>query len=109
MPNEKVLFDNANQQLAKVKLTEEEPDNVVSKTEYSMDFRDTRMEDVIRRIEGKFEVAVSLDDKRISNCMITVNLTDQSLDRTLETASQILGFTYKIEKNTVTIRGSGCD
>lgn len=109
MPNEKIRFDIANQQLAKVKPVEEETTQVVSQTEYSMNFRDTRMEEVIRRIEGKFDISVSLEDKRIGNCMITVNLTDQSVERTMETASQILGFSYEIKNNQITIRGSGCD
>lgn len=109
MPNEKVLFDNANEQLAKVKTVETEPVEIVRKTEYSMAFNATRMDDVIRRIEGKFNVSVSMEDKRLGNCMITVNLTDQSLERTMEMVSQILGFKYEIRKDRITIRGSGCD
>ncbi len=109
LPNEKALFSNADNQLAKVQAPEEEPVQVVKGTEYSMNFTRTKMNEVIRRIEGKFNVSVSMDNKNVGNCTISVDLTDQSLDKTLTIASNILGFTYEIKNNKITIHGNGCD
>lgn len=109
LPNEKALFNNADEQLAKVEAPKEESVQAITRTEYSMNFKATKIDEVIRRIEGKFNVDVSMDDKRMGNCMITIDLTDQSLDLTLATASQILGFTYEIENDKIKIYGNGCE
>lgn len=109
MPNEKILFSNANQQLVKFEAKVAEQTQIVSSTEYDMHFHDTRMDEVVDRIEEKFNVSVIIDDSTLNNCLITIDLTDQSLDRTLEMASAILGFTYDIDNGAIAIHGSGCE
>lgn len=107
--NEKAVYHTAADQMAKVGVTEAEKTEKISGTEYSMRFHATRMKEIIRRIEGKFEVTVSLSDPRLNNCTITADFTDQSLDRTLSMISQTLDIDYEIAAGKVTLRGTGCD
>jgi transmembrane sensor len=109
MPNQKASLSSIDRQLAKTEAKVAEQQQVIDKTEYDMSFRDTRMDDVIQRIEKKFNVSATLQDRALRNCMITIDLTDQSLDRTLEMVSAILGFTYEIDDKTILIRGDGCE
>ena len=109
MPNQKVSLTHTDQQPAKAEAKPAEQQQVVYKTEYIMNFRDTRMDEVLKRIEQKFDVSATVDDSALTNCVITIDLTDRSLDRTLDMVSAILGFTYEINNNTISIHGEGCE
>jgi len=109
LPNEKAVYNGLKKQLVKVETVKEEKIATVASTEYSMDFDDTRMSEIIRRIEGKFNVEVTMSDPKLGNCMITADFTDQSLDRTFNMISQALGFEYEIDGNQISLRGTGCD
>ena len=108
-PNEKAVYHAAGNQLAMVPVKEDEPAATVVGTQYSMQFDATRMKEIIRRIEGKFDVRVSLSDERINNCTITADFTDQSLERTLSLISQTLEIEYEVRDERVVLRGSGCE
>jgi len=109
MPNQKASLGHADQQPARAEAKPAEQQQVVDHTEYIMNFRDTRMDEVLQRIEKKFNVLTTMDDRALANCVITIDLTDQSLDRTLEMVSAILGFTYDIDNSTISIHGEGCE
>jgi transmembrane sensor len=109
LPNEKVVYSGLRTQLAKMETGKEEKMATLEGTEYSMRFEDIRMSEIIRRIEGKFNVVVTTSDPRLGNCMITADFTDQSLNRTFNMISQTLGFTYKIEEGKISLDGVGCD
>jgi len=110
LPNEKAVYNGLNKQLVKVEtVKKEEKIATVASTEYRMDFDDTRMGEIIRRIEGKFNVKVMISDPKLGNCMITADFTDQSLDKTFDMISQALGFEYEIDGNQISLRGTGCD
>ena len=109
LPNEKAVYNEKQNQMAKVKAKENEKTAKTAGTEYSMRFHATVMKEIIRRIEGKFNVRVSLSDERLSNCTITADFTDQSLDRTLSMISQTLRIEYEIINDQVNLKGAGCD
>jgi ferric-dicitrate binding protein FerR (iron transport regulator) len=81
---------------------------VVANTQYDMHFEDTRMDEIVKRVEGKFEVRIELTNDDVLNCMISADFTDQSLPVTLTMISEALGVDYTIEGKDVTIRGAGC-
>ena len=81
----------------------------VAGTEYPMDFEDTRMREVIRRIEGKFGVSIRIEDERLANCVITADFTGQPLEGTLDMIAEALGGGYRIADGVVTIAGNGCN
>lgn len=89
---------------------EEDVRQVTAGTEYNMSFEDARMQAVIQRVEQKFNVTVGVSNPRINNCLITADLTDQSLQKTLAIISTITPIKYELNKNNmVTLRGDGCN
>lgn len=86
----------------------EEVQVVMANTEYDMHFEDTRMSEIVGRVEGKFNVSVSAENDDLLNCMISADFTDQSLPVTLAMISEALGIEYEIDGRNVTIRGTGC-
>jgi ferric-dicitrate binding protein FerR (iron transport regulator) len=108
-PNEKALYHTAAKQLEKVMARQSERATKIAGTQYSMRFQATRMQEIIRRIEGKFDVRISLSDEKLNNCTITADFTDQSLDRTLSLISQTLDIQYEIKNDQVRLKGTGCN
>ncbi|MBT1704078.1 FecR family protein [Chryseosolibacter indicus] len=109
LPDEKVVYDGHKKELAVTKQRNEEKLVAVSGTEYIMSFEDSRMGEVIQRIEQKFNVRISLSDVNLNNCMITADFSDQSLESTLSMISQALNFTYSIQGKSVMLDGKGCE
>lgn len=109
LPNEKAVYNEAQDQLEKVEVKEKERTAKVQGTEYIMRFNASSMTDVIQKIEGKFNVRVSVSDERLRNCTITADFTDQSLIRTLSMIAQTLDIAYSIESKEVKLLGGGCD
>jgi ferric-dicitrate binding protein FerR (iron transport regulator) len=110
LPNEKAMYLVGSRQIAKAEkeVEKEEARAAISGTEYKMDFKDTRMKEVIKRIEGKFNVVVQTDDPKLLNCMITADFSGQSLERTLDMMAIVLAFDYEIKDGTVVLTGAGC-
>lgn len=110
LPNEKARYLVGQKQIAKIEkeVDQEEAKATVAGTEYIMKFEDTRMEEVIRRIEGKFNVVVKTGDPSLRNCMVTADFSGQSLERTLSMIALALGFEYEIRHHTVVLTGAGC-
>ena len=109
LQEEKAVYNGLKKQLAKVEAAKGEPIAIVSGTEYDMNFNDTRMSEIIRRIEGKFNVDVSVGDPNLANCVITADFTDQSLKRTLAIISTALAVEYEVDDNEVKLSGKGCN
>lgn len=107
LPNEKVTYDGQPQNLA-TPVIEGEKEKVITGTEYNMAFSNTTMAEVLKRIEGKFDRKVTLQESGISPCLITADFTDQSLEATLRMTAQILGFEYEINNRSVVIKGGSC-
>jgi len=110
LPNEKAKYLVSHQQIAKVEKEVNKPETeaALAGTEYTMRFEDTRMEEVIRRIEGKFDVTIKTADPGLGNCIITADFSGQSLDRTLSMIALALGFEYEIKQHKVVLSGAGC-
>lgn len=109
LPNEKMVYNHVQQSIAKSAVAAVESAAITEGTEYSMSFEDTPMKEVVKRIEGKFGIVVAMADPRLGECMITANLTDQSLDVTLEMISKSLRTTYTIDQDHVLLTGPGCE
>ncbi|MEJ0031496.1 MAG: DUF4974 domain-containing protein [Bacteroidota bacterium] len=82
--------------------------SITRNTEYDMHFEDTNMNEIVRRVEGKFDVHIKLEDDDIRNCMISADFTDQSLSITLAMISEALGARYVIDGKQINISGTGC-
>lgn len=113
LPNERAVYNMQVKQIAKVVQETEDKADVIeavsSGTEYKMSFEDTRLAEVIRRIEQKFDVTVETLDPKVRNCMITANFTGESLERTMSMITQALGIDYEMKDRTIIVRGGGCN
>lgn len=109
LQDEKAVYNRLKKQLAKVEAAKEESVAIVSGTGYDMNFNDTRMSEIIRRIEGKFNVEVSVGNPNLGNCVITADFTDQSLKRTLDIICTALAIEYEVDDNEVKLSGNGCN
>lgn len=107
LPQEKVIY-KSNGEFEKLSTNQQEVASITENTDYNMQFTNNGMDDVIKRIESKFNVSVKLSDKNIRNCQITADFTDQSLEKSLQLITEVLDVTYSIKDNTVTITGTGC-
>lgn len=107
LPQEKVIY-KSNGEFEKLSTNQQEIASITKNTDYNMQFTNNRMNDVIERIESKFNVSVKLSDKNIRDCQITADFTDQSLEKSLQLITEVLDVTYSIKDNTVTITGTGC-
>lgn len=82
---------------------------IVAPTEYNMEFRNTTMENVLAKIERKFDITIHVQDDVVKKCRITADFTDNSLKTTMEMLAELLVIEYTIKDNTVSISGKGCN
>jgi ferric-dicitrate binding protein FerR (iron transport regulator) len=106
--HEHVVFTASKGLISKVQSQIDEVREVTRNTQYNMHFEDTRMDEIVQRVEGKFDVSIDLEDESLRNCMISADFTDQSLPLTLTMISEALGIRYEIEGKNITISGVGC-
>ncbi|HEX8060245.1 MAG TPA: FecR family protein [Cyclobacteriaceae bacterium] len=105
-PHEHVVFTG--KAMSKTSSPPAEIISITQNTQYDMHFEDTSMEEIVRRVEGKFNVNINLEDDDLRNCMISADFTDQSLSITLTMISEALGARYTIDGSEITISGTGC-
>lgn len=77
--------------------------------QYPMQFDNTAFTKVVSCLEQKFNVSLVTEINRFKNCRITADLTDRSLNQSLQLLTSSLNATYKIESNSIFIYGDGCN
>jgi transmembrane sensor len=108
LPHESVVYAHATRALQKIGKQEEKQAEVyIQGTEYSMLFENITLTEIAKRIEGKFNVRMTLEGP-LNNCMITADFTDQSLSNTLDIMAEAVNATYTIENDAVVLKGHGC-
>ncbi len=106
-PNQKVVYTSKGK-LKKSDATNSDVSLITANTEYDMKFVNSTLDNVVKKIEDKFNVKVTIENENAGKCHITADLTDQSLASTLQLISEALDVTYSKKDNQVTITGSGC-
>lgn len=107
LPQEKVIY-KSNGEFEKLSASQQEITSITVNTDYNMQFTNMGMGEVVDRLENKFNVSIKLSDKSIRNCKITMDFTDQSLEKSLQLITEVLDVTYSVKDKTVTITGTGC-
>jgi ferric-dicitrate binding protein FerR (iron transport regulator) len=110
LPDQRAVYDRMTNELNKIETPVEQhvAEAVVKDTEYDMNFNDTRMDEISRRIEGKFNVKIYMEDPALGNCVITADFTDQSLSKTLDIIKAALSMEYELKDGDVILKGKGC-
>lgn len=105
-PNEEVIYRNGD--IEKRTLPEEAIKAITAHTEYNMEFSNVPLSLVFRRIEDKFEVKIRVANSSIGRCRITADLTDHSLESTLQMIAEVLQVSYTQDGNVIIVSGIGC-
>ena len=106
-PNEQVIY-NGEGEIKKSSMDKGALPALTANTEYNMVFSNTLMDEVLKKLEDKFNVSIKGTNEPIGNCRITADFTDHSLDSSLQMISETLSVAYAKEGNTITLSGSGC-
>lgn len=83
--------------------------SVVKGTEYDMNLNNISFAEVKLRIEKKFNVEISTSDAAYKSCLLSADVTDQSLENTIKIISAAIGAVYKIDNSKINITGGGCN
>jgi maleate cis-trans isomerase len=73
-----------------------------------MHFEDVRLQEIVHRIEDRFNVTVIAENAALYECLVTVDLTDQSLKNTLHLISGTLAVQYQQQGRTIVLKGGEC-
>lgn len=106
VPNEKVIY--VSNTINKYSLLEDEVKKAVANTEYNMNFSNATFGSVVERLEKKFDVTIHFSDKEIGACHVNLDITDHSLESSLDMITSVLNVKYTTEDNIITITGTGC-
>jgi ferric-dicitrate binding protein FerR (iron transport regulator) len=108
LPRESAVYAHATRQLQKINDRPEQRAAAYTQgTEYRMNFENITIGEIAAHIEAKFNVSMTLEGP-VAGCLITADLTDQSLENTLELIRETVNATYSIQESTITLRGTGC-
>ncbi|MNL69624.1 hypothetical protein D3C87_1945080 [compost metagenome] len=55
-----------------------------------------------------FHVKIGFADDGLADCRLKVDFTDQRLPEILEMIDTLLGSTYRIDGESITLKGQGC-
>lgn len=105
---EKAVYNQTFNHIAKAELKSDEAVQIISGTEYNMLFENVAVADVVKRMAEKFDVTVTLDNEAMKHCRITMDCTDRSLEATLQAISETLGYTYQVDRKSIVLTGEGC-
>lgn len=77
-------------------------------TQYNMNFHRMAFAEVIQRLEKKFNVHCQIEGEGLQHCSLTVDLTDQSLQQSLELIAATSNGRYQLQDGNITWSGEGC-
>ncbi|MET1054493.1 MAG: FecR family protein [Pedobacter sp.] len=83
---------------------------ILDGTEYNMNFENSGFRDIKARIENKFNVTIVADASLYSNCHVSADVTDQSLENTMKVLKSVLSLNdYEIKNGVIKLTGGGCN
>jgi transmembrane sensor len=94
--------------LVKMPMKKAEIAGVSEGTEYNMSFNNKTLEEVLKRVELKFNIQVRWESDAIKTCRITADFTDHSLQSTMSMISEVLSVQYEIDGSRLKVTGNGC-
>jgi len=77
-------------------------------TEYDMAFEKMPFELIMRRFEQKFDVQFEGYTGEYNSCVVTADLTNVSLEKSLQILCSSINATYKVDHNKIKLTGGGC-
>ncbi len=82
---------------------------IAALTEYEMQFKDEKLGEVLKRLERKFDTNIVTENSAAEKCRVTADLTDHSLETSLQMISEILPVKFEhVTNKKIFIKGEGC-
>lgn len=106
-PEQEVVFEPKSMHLEVQKVQEKATDKELWQSA-SLVFNDTPMSEVAERLMQTFHVKIGFADDGLADCRLKVDFTDQRLPEILEMIDTLLGSTYRIDGDSITLKGQGC-
>lgn len=106
--NEMAVY-RASDGITKNSLAKDEAANAVADTDYDMAFDNTSMKIVLSKLASKFDVEIVVENPAVKKCRITADLTDNSLQSSMEILAELLDIGFTISDKKVEITGNGCN
>lgn len=96
-PLQKAVFHQHKNRILKNMKPDSSTSFLTAGTEYNMKFHDTPVNQVVTRIEKKFDVHITTKKPMTNTALLTADLTDQSLQNSITMISQALNIPFAIE------------
>ncbi|GGB95835.1 FecR family protein [Dyadobacter sediminis] len=106
-PRQQVVFAKNNYEMI-VQTLPEKPFYNESWEAVSLVFDEIPMSEVAEKLNRIFHVSIEFEDPAIRKCRLKVDFDNQRLPEILEMIDALLGTTYQMEGETITLRGEGC-
>ncbi|MDR6805290.1 ferric-dicitrate binding protein FerR (iron transport regulator) [Dyadobacter sp. BE34] len=106
-PEQEVVFEPKSKHLEVLKVAEKDSDKELWQSA-SLVFNETPMKEVAERLMQTFHVKIGFADDGLADCRLKVDFTDQRLPEILDMIDTLLGSTYRMEGETITLKGQGC-
>lgn len=107
LPREKVTYRAKEGDLVASKLPEKQT-VIESWQPVSLTFEDEKLDEVVKRLEQKFGMKISLENPDLKNCKLRAVFEQQRLAEILDMATQMLETTYEMKGNEIILKGNGC-
>jgi len=88
--------------------SKKEANEITANTEYNMLFENNTLREVLTRLEKKFNVVIKTSEETMNNCRLTADLTDHSLDTSLQLIAEVLSIKVTKKETIIIINGKGC-
>ncbi|HEX8037571.1 MAG TPA: FecR family protein, partial [Chryseosolibacter sp.] len=105
-PNEKAVYSKKNNSLMETAAAESEKKIASGKDRLLFD--ETSLEDIITVLNATYGVNISVSGETMKRCIVTADLSRETLDADIEILSKAVNATYEIAGKDIILRGNGC-
>lgn len=105
-PNQKATYSRKKNFFVQSELNDLQPYQSLVKTKLA--FNETPLMEILTLLNVTYDVTITLGDERMKDCIITADLTDESLIVSLKILSKAIGAEYEIVGKEVKLTGPGC-
>ncbi|WP_353719257.1 FecR domain-containing protein [Dyadobacter sp. 676] len=106
-PEQEAVFEPKSKHLEVQAVREKASDKEIWQSA-SLVFDETPMTEVAHRLMQTFHVKIGFANDGLADCRLKVDFTDQRLPEILDMIDTLLGSTYRIEGDSITLKGQGC-
>lgn len=105
-PNQKAIYSKKDKSLIEAPVTEEEIK--VSSDKSKLTFDEAPLKDIITVLNATYDINITLSNESMKDCMITADLTNETLGVSIDILSKAIHATYTVDGKNISLLGNGC-